>query len=130
MNALAFLTSPALLLGNFSYLLMASSVLMRDIAWLRALAIAGGSVKIVYRTWFVFDPTSIVWEAMFVVINIAQLLIAWRASQRPIFHVRHMSREAHSPYRLGQPGNDFKPQVAPLSHERVIEKNTNSAFIA
>jgi len=61
--------------------------------------------------------------------NIAQLLIAWRASQRPIFHVRHMSREAHSPYRLGQPGNDFKPQVAPLSHERVIEKNTNSAFI-
>jgi nicotinamidase-related amidase len=61
--------------------------------------------------------------------HIAQLLAAWRASQRPIFHVRHMSREANSPYRSGQPGNAFKPQVMPLPHERVIEKNTNSAFI-
>jgi len=61
--------------------------------------------------------------------NIAQLLAVWRASHRPIYHVRHMSREANSPYRPGQPGNDFKPQVTPLPHERVIEKNTNSAFI-
>jgi nicotinamidase-related amidase len=61
--------------------------------------------------------------------NIAQLLAAWRTSQRPIFHVRHMSREAHSPYLPGQPGNNFKPQVIPLPHERVIEKSTNSAFI-
>jgi nicotinamidase-related amidase len=61
--------------------------------------------------------------------NIAQLLAAWRASQRPIFHVRHMSGEARSPYRPGQPGNDFKPQVIPLPHEHILEKNTNSAFI-
>lgn len=61
--------------------------------------------------------------------RIAQLLAAWRASQRPIVHVRHMSREVNSPYRPGQPGNDFKPQVMPLPHERIIEKNTNSAFI-
>jgi nicotinamidase-related amidase len=61
--------------------------------------------------------------------NIAQLLAAWRTSQRPIFHVRHMSREVNSPYRPGQPGNDFKPQVMPLPHERVIEKSTNNAFI-
>jgi nicotinamidase-related amidase len=59
----------------------------------------------------------------------AQLLAAWRASQRPIFHVRHMSREVNSPYRPEQPGNDFKSQVMPLRHERVIEKSTNSAFI-
>jgi nicotinamidase-related amidase len=61
--------------------------------------------------------------------RIAQLLAAWRNTQRPVFHVRHMSREAESPYRPNQPGNDFKPSVAPLPHERVIEKSTNSAFI-
>ena len=61
--------------------------------------------------------------------HIAQLLAAWRTTHRPIIHVRHMSREANSPYRPDQPGNDFKPQVLPLPHERVIEKSTNSAFI-
>ena len=61
--------------------------------------------------------------------RIAQLLAAWRNTQRPVFHVRHMSREAESPYRPNQPGNDFKPQVAPWPNERIIEKSTNSAFI-
>jgi nicotinamidase-related amidase len=62
--------------------------------------------------------------------RIAQLLVVWRAAQLPIFHVRHMSREANSSYRPGQPGNDFKSQVLPLPHERIIEKSTNSAFIS
>ncbi len=61
--------------------------------------------------------------------RIAQLLAAWRASQRPIIHVRHMSREPESPYRPQQPGNEFKPQVAPWPQERILEKTTNSAFI-
>jgi nicotinamidase-related amidase len=61
--------------------------------------------------------------------RIAQLLAAWRTAQRPVFHVRHMSREVNSPYRPNQPGNDFKPQVAPLPQERIVEKRTNSAFI-
>jgi nicotinamidase-related amidase len=61
--------------------------------------------------------------------NIAQLLAAWRSTQRPIIHVRHMSREPQSPYRPDQPGNDFKPQVAPWPNERIVEKSTNSAFI-
>jgi nicotinamidase-related amidase len=61
--------------------------------------------------------------------RIAQLLAAWRNTQRPIFHVRHMSREPESPYRPNQPGNDFKPQVAPRPNERIVEKSTNSAFI-
>ena len=61
--------------------------------------------------------------------RIAQLLAVWRATQRPIIHVRHMSREPQSPYRPQQPGNEFKPQVAPLPQERIVEKSTNSAFI-
>ena len=61
--------------------------------------------------------------------NIARLLAVWRAAQRPIIHMRHMSREPHSPYRPQQPGIEFKPQVAPLPQEHVVEKSTTSAFI-
>jgi nicotinamidase-related amidase len=61
--------------------------------------------------------------------NIAALLAAWRATSRPIYHVRHDSTEPLSHYRPGQPGNEFKPEAAPLPGETVIAKRTNSAFI-
>ena len=61
--------------------------------------------------------------------NIAALLKAWRATDRPIYHIRHDSREPNSHYRPGQPGHDFKPEAQPLPGEIVIAKQTNSAFI-
>jgi nicotinamidase-related amidase len=61
--------------------------------------------------------------------NIAALLAAWRATGRPIYHVRHDSTEPDSHYRPGQPGNEFKREAAPLPSEAVIVKRTNSAFI-
>jgi len=61
--------------------------------------------------------------------NIARLLEAWRARGWPVIHVRHASRDPQSTYRRGQDGFDFKPEVAPLPGERIIEKQTNSAFI-
>jgi nicotinamidase-related amidase len=61
--------------------------------------------------------------------NVALLLHAWRTAKRPIYHIRHDSIEPASHYRPGQPGNDFKPEVAPLPTETVIPKRTNSAFI-
>jgi nicotinamidase-related amidase len=61
--------------------------------------------------------------------NMARLLEAWRARRLPIYHVRHDSLEPDSTYRPGQPGNDFKPEVAPRASETVIVKHTNSAFI-
>lgn len=61
--------------------------------------------------------------------NIAALLAAWRASSRPIYHIRHDSTEPASHYRPGQPGHDFKPEAAPLAGEAVVAKRTNSAFI-
>jgi nicotinamidase-related amidase len=61
--------------------------------------------------------------------NISALLASWRRTRRPIYHVRHDSIYPTSPYRPGQPGNDFKPDVAPLSGEIVLVKRTNSAFI-
>jgi nicotinamidase-related amidase len=61
--------------------------------------------------------------------NVAALLQAWRASKRPIYHIRHDSTEPSSHYRPGQPGNEFKPEVQPLTGEIVLAKRTNSAFI-
>lgn len=59
----------------------------------------------------------------------SELLGAWRASGRPVVHVRHMSKDPGSPLRPGRPGNDFKPDTAPIAGEAVIEKRVNSAFI-
>jgi nicotinamidase-related amidase len=61
--------------------------------------------------------------------NIAALLAAWRASGRPIYHVRHDSTEPQSHYRPGQPRHEFKAEAMPLPGETVIGKRTNNAFI-
>ncbi|MDX1574934.1 MAG: cysteine hydrolase family protein, partial [Kiloniellales bacterium] len=61
--------------------------------------------------------------------NIARLLAAWRETGRPVIHVQHLSREADSPYRPGQPGCDFKDEVRPQAGELVVQKSTNSAFV-
>jgi len=61
--------------------------------------------------------------------NIKRILDVWRASQRPIFHVKHNSTEPKSPLRPGQAGNAIQPDVAPQNNEPLIEKTVNSAFI-
>jgi nicotinamidase-related amidase len=61
--------------------------------------------------------------------NIKHLLDGWRVRRLAIYHVRHDSLEADSPYRPGQPGHDFKPEAAPALDETIIAKQTNSAFI-
>lgn len=61
--------------------------------------------------------------------NIGQLLAHWRSNGWPVWHVRHDSTNPKSHYRPGQPGNEFKPEVAPLPGETIIPKQTNSAFI-
>lgn len=61
--------------------------------------------------------------------NLVRLVGFWRGSGWPIWHVRHDSAEAQSHYRPGQPGNDFRPDTAPLPGEKIIAKQSNSAFI-
>ncbi|HJS30432.1 MAG TPA: cysteine hydrolase family protein [Alphaproteobacteria bacterium] len=61
---------------------------------------------------------------------IERLLEAWRATSRPIYHLRHDSTFADSPFHPGQPGNAFKPEVMPRTGEAIVVKRTNSAFIA
>jgi len=61
--------------------------------------------------------------------NIRRLLTAWRESNRPIFHVQHLSVEPDSPLQPGRPGVEFKESTKPLRHEPVVSKRVNSAFI-
>ncbi len=61
--------------------------------------------------------------------NIARLLSFWRSRGWPVFHVRHLSREAGSTYRPGQAGCEFKSETGPIPGEIVVDKSANSAFI-
>jgi len=61
--------------------------------------------------------------------TVLRLLERWRSTGRPIVHIRHDSREPASSYRPGQPGNAFKPGLAPRGEETVIAKRAGSAFV-
>ena len=61
--------------------------------------------------------------------QMARLLAAWRATDRPRIHVRHDALEPGHPFAPGQPGNPIKAIVAPLPDEPVVVKHVNSAFI-
>ena len=57
------------------------------------------------------------------------LLAAWRASGRPIIHVRHDSVMPGSTLSLGAPGNSFRPGFGPVGDEALVTKGVNAAFI-
>lgn len=61
--------------------------------------------------------------------NVAQLLQIWRASDRPVIHVQHLSVLPNSPLRPHQIGCEFKPEAQPLNGEPIFQKTVNSAFI-
>ena len=61
--------------------------------------------------------------------NITRLLELWRATQRPVIHVKHNSTEPDSPLRPERPGNEFKQATQPRDDEKIVEKNVHSAFI-
>jgi len=62
-------------------------------------------------------------------LKIAELLAAWRSSQRALFHVRHLSLTPGSVFEEHHPGSALKSIVAPIADEPVICKHVNSAFI-
>jgi len=57
------------------------------------------------------------------------LLDAWRASDRPVAHVRHASTEPNSPLRPDRPGFAWLPETAPVAAEETFEKTVNGAFL-
>lgn len=83
------LTDPVILFGHFTYLLLIVSMLMRRMVALRLLAVASGLAKIVYRGVFVLDPVSVLWETIFVIVNVVQLLIIWYYEYHHRFDAEH-----------------------------------------
>jgi hypothetical protein len=85
----AGLTKPEILFGHFTYALLITSMLMRRMVTLRLLAVASGVTKIVYRAIFVFDPVSVLWETVFVLVNVIQLLLIWYYDHHHSFRADH-----------------------------------------
>jgi nicotinamidase-related amidase len=59
--------------------------------------------------------------------NVAALIDAWRANDRPLVYVRHDSVEPGSPLAPDQPGNAFKDVVSG-EPDLLVSKHVNSAF--
>lgn len=85
----AGLTRAEILFGHFTYALLITSMLMRRMVALRLLAVASGVTKIIYRAVFVFDPVSVLWETVFVLVNIVQLLLIWYYEHHHSFRADH-----------------------------------------
>jgi len=69
------LLDPGKVMTHVPYALLVISMLMRDMGWLRAIAIAAGIIRIVNRAWFDQDFIVVFWESIFVAVNVAQLLV-------------------------------------------------------
>ena len=73
---------PSHLLTHLPYALLVISMLMNDMGWLRAIAIAAGIIRIINRAFFEIDPIIVFWEVIFVSVNVVQLLILWYYAKR------------------------------------------------
>ena len=64
--------SPGGLLGNASYILLILSMAMRNMFWLRLLAIFSGITGIIYDAFLLHDPVGTFWESAFTLVNLVQ----------------------------------------------------------
>ncbi len=83
------LSNPVILFGHFTYFLLIVSMLMRRMVTLRLLAVASGLAKIVYRAVFIIDPVSVLWETIFVIVNVVQLGLIWYYEHHHRFDDEH-----------------------------------------
>ena len=78
-------SSPVQAIAHLSYLLLVVSMMMRDMTRLRVLAVTAGVVEIFYRVNFLYDPVSIFWKSLFILVNLVQLAILWYEHMRASF---------------------------------------------
>ncbi|HEY8595436.1 MAG TPA: cyclic nucleotide-binding domain-containing protein [Devosiaceae bacterium] len=74
--------TPIQAIAHISYLLLVVSMMMRNMTRLRILAIVSGLVEITYRVNFLYDPVSIFWKSLFILVNLVQLAIIWSEKLR------------------------------------------------
>lgn len=115
------LSDPVTLFGHFTYALLILSMLMRRMVTLRLLAVASGVTKIIYRGFFMVDPVSVLWETIFVLVNIGQLLLIWYYEHHHRFAEEHRHFAQNMP-----PGVDRSAvkQLLDLSQPMKLEPNT------
>lgn len=61
--------------------------------------------------------------------HIAQILNHWRAQNRPLIHIKHVSDNPGSRFYRNSSGCDFLETLAPKNNEPIVEKTKSSAFI-
>ncbi|WP_207424857.1 cysteine hydrolase family protein [Desertivirga brevis] len=61
--------------------------------------------------------------------NASKLLMLWRDSNLPIFHIKHCSLNPTSLLHESNEANEFKEIIKPIEGEKIIKKSVNSAFI-
>ncbi|MCI0184740.1 hypothetical protein MM817_03037 [Acidibacillus sp. S0AB] len=54
--------------------------------------------------------------------NIERILRHWRETNRPVFHVQHLSMSSTSPLRRDHIGSEIKDGVKPLLYEPLFQK--------
>ena len=62
---------------HITYLLLVVSMMMRNISWLRVIAIGSAVASLIYRLFFLFDPVSVAWQTVLILVNIVQLAFLW-----------------------------------------------------
>ena len=99
---------PSHILTHVPYALLVLSMLMNDMGWLRAIAIAAGLIRIINRAWFEVDPIIVFWEVIFVAVNVGQLAILWYYARR------HRFAEHESHFAASMPSNVDRRSVRRL----------------
>jgi hypothetical protein len=117
------LSDPVILFGHFTYALLILSMLMRRMVWLRTLAVASGLAKIVYRGFFIVDPVSVLWETVFVLVNVVQLLVIW------YYEYRHRFSDEQAHFADSMPQSVERRAIKKmLAFSRLIEVEEGKAI--
>lgn len=123
---------PSHFLTHLPYALLVLSMMMSEMVWLRAIAIAAGLIRIVNRAYFDIDAIVVPWEMLFVAVNVGQLLIIWYYQTRHRFSDDEQRLVARIPadverrtvrklLRMGRPGTALPDHILTTKNAPVAE---------
>ncbi|MFN0263254.1 cyclic nucleotide-binding domain-containing protein [Tepidamorphus sp. 3E244] len=126
----ADLFSVGKLVGHLSYVLLVLSMMMRSMLWLRIIAVSAGLTSGAYGYFWLLDPVTVFWEAVFVTVNLVQLaIIAWENRKRALSEEEQIvvntllpSADTRAVRRLLKRGimREFKPETVIVEQGKVV----------
>jgi hypothetical protein len=72
-------------MGHLSYLLLVFSMLMRRMLWLRLFVTASAVAGVLFDGLWLQNWVGVFWQALLVVVNLAEMFILWRNDRRAVF---------------------------------------------